>query len=141
MKEQLERLIQQVQETHLVERLVDAKSLQEQVKICEEAKVTAEFVAFKQCYDTNSAEPNTEEESVSTEVKFVCTEDNAVAVVVILIIEGLDDTDIFEDYDMLIDALSAVDGEQAELAGNIADFLAVDLFTSHTLEELLEEFF
>ena len=141
MKEQLERLIQQVQETHLVERLVDAKSLQERVKICEEAKATAEFVAFKQCYDAESSKVDVEEESVIPDGEFDCTSDNAVAIAVILLIENIDDVDMFNDYDMLIDALREADDEQEGLAESIANFLEANLITSHTLEEVLEEFF
>lgn len=141
MKEQLERLIQQVQETQLVERLLDERTLHKQVKICEEAKQTASFVAFMQCYDEIRSKSEFEGKSVVTDEWIECTADNAVAIAIILIIGGLDDTDLFDDYDMFIDALSEVDDELAEVAMDIADFLEVDLFTNHTLEELLEQFF
>ena len=97
MKEQLEKLTQTVKETRLVERLMAANSTDERVKICEEAKKTPEFQEFMDRYgEVVEAQPVDVDYMVSSD-EFTCTKENAVAIAVIFIIEGIDDIDMFDD--------------------------------------------
>ena len=149
MKEQLERLIQQVQETHLIERLVDAKSLQERVKICEEAKKTPEFQEFMDRYgEVVEAQPVDVDYMVSSD-EFTCTKENAVAIAVIFIIEGIDDIDMFDDdgIDEFFYALMNVKGAHKKVAQKIVQLLGTDpgcessFISDFNLNELLERIF
>lgn len=141
MQEHLERLIQQLQETHLVENLMNASSLAERVKICEEARGTAEFEAFEARYNEVMEELDPDNESALSDTDFECTEDNAVAVAMILVIANIDDVNMFDDYDVLIGALMGVNGEQEKTAKSIAYFLSIGMITDYELEEFLEKIF
>ena len=90
MKEHLERMIQYVKETHLVESLMNASSLEERVKICEDARETSEFLDFDAHYVEVMGKLDPDQESLLSGTDFECTEDNAVAVAMVLIITGIE---------------------------------------------------
>lgn len=142
MKEHLERMIQYVKETHLVESLMNASSLEERVKICEDARTTAEFEAFKACYNEAVEElENPDVDALLSCTDFECTKDNAVAVAMILIIAEVDDPDMFEDFEELPGALQRVKGEQSKMAKAIANFLEWHVISENPLVKILEEIF
>lgn len=129
MKEQLEKLIRTVEETQLVKRLMAAKDTAERVKICKEAEKTPEFEAFMERYgEVVENQPVDVDYMVSAD-EFTCTKENAVAVAVIFIIEGIDDVDMFDEcgLDRFFDALENVEGEQKEVAAQILKLLGTDI--------------
>lgn len=141
MKEHLERMIQYVKETHLVESLMNASSLEERVKICEDARETSEFLDFDAHYVEVMGKLDPDQESLLSGTDFECTEDNAVAVAMVLIITGIDDIDMFEDFEEFSGALREVKGGQEKLANAIADFIIQNLISASTYEEVLEGIF
>ena len=59
----------------------------------------------------------------------------------VLIITGIDDIDMFEDFEEFSGALREVKGGQEKLANAIADFIIQNLISASTYEEVLEEIF
>lgn len=149
MKEQLEKLIRTVEETQLVERLMVAKDTAERVKICEEAKKTPEFQEFIKHYrKAVKNQPNYVYYMISAD-EFTCTKENAVAVTVILTIEGINDIDMFDDdgWVLFMDALENVEGTQKEVAQKAFRMLSIEdgcdglCISDFDLDKLLERIF
>lgn len=145
MKEYLERLVQEVQETQLVHRLMNAKNICEKVAICETAKMTRNFQAFIDRYDELYLTLPNSEESILSADEFVCAAENVVAVTTILIISGIDDLDFFDEEgeDFFLNALMDVEGDEEEVAEEMVRYYNdQELTTSDSsLEELLNQFF
>lgn len=145
MKEQLEKLIRTVEETQLVERLMAAKDTAERVKICEEAEKTPEFKAFMKRYGEVAENQPADVDYMVSADEFTCTKENAVAVAVILIIEGINDVDMFDGWglDHFFDALENIEGTQKEVAAKTVKLLDTDdlFITDFDLQGLLERIF
>lgn len=145
MKEHLERILQTVQETQLVERLMAARSLAERIKICNDANGTPEFQEFM-CYEEEAAECMTaDDEGLISTDEFTCDPSNAVEIATVLIVCGIDDMEVFgnEGYWYFIEALKNVEDVRQYVAHELVRFLEEEqhLISECSLEEILAEIF
>ncbi len=143
MKEHLEQLVQTVKDTQLVERLMAASSLEERVAICKEAKETPEFKEFMEHYNEATAGLNLEEKSVFSSKDLICTKDNAVEIGLILIIEGIDDSNMFAGraWSAFIEAFYEIEGTHERIAEHMINFFYSSMVTEYTLEQILKLIF
>ena len=141
MKDYLEKLIRTVEETQLVERLMNAKNTNEGAKIRMDAAETSEFKEFMEHYGEVVGSLPEDVDYIISSDDFVCTAQNVVALATICIIECIDVQDLFdiEGYELFIVALEEVTGAQKWVSEKLLWFFGIYEYRISDFE--LEELF
>lgn len=148
LKEQLEKVIRFVDDSHLIERLMAEKSNAERIKLCNEVGGSKEFEEFNKTYAIEMKKHQQNDEFyVFSENSRIPTPKNATQIALICIIAGIDDCDLFEDWEELESALREVQGEYRRLAKNILKIIGThdgeecSMFSEYEMKNILSIIF
>lgn len=148
MEKQLKELIRTIGETRLIERLMNAGSTEERLRICNEAGGSKEFENFNLEFAKKMEAQKKEDKGyIFEDGTKIVTQENAVQIAFICIISGIDDCDLLEDFNQLACALREVSGPMETLAIQIARIIGdepgedCDMFSDYDLPVLLDMIF
>lgn len=148
LERQVEELVRNLQESKLAERLKKSFNKWDKWEMFDEEreKLKEKLDSFEKEADVAISA----NKSVLDEEEYQVTANNAIEIVLICIMAGIEDYEMLENYYNLTSALSQVKGELHETAKKIADFLEGELeeqdgfegsFSEYNEEDFLEAFF
>lgn len=133
---QLNELVATFKERDTVRKILQAKDVKA-VYEEEKAAVRHELESFKEMMLPFIKES----EYPISDVSEVISPENVVEICFILLMSGVDDDDLTDNYEEIEPILDQVKGEQQEIADRFAEFLYGEFqcFSTYTEEELLKE--
>lgn len=134
MEERLNELIKILKERNTVRKILqakDVKSVYEEEKVAMKEQLES-FYEEMQPYIANVEYP------VSDVSDVVCSE-NIVEIYFILIMTGIDDVELFDDWAVPRFRLEKVDEDLQEISKKISEFVCGDCFSWYSEEELLKK--
>ena len=148
LERQVEELVRNLQESKLAKRLKKSLNKWDKWEMFDEEreKLKEKLDSFEKEADVAISA----NKSVLDEEEYQVTANNAIEIVLICIMTGIEDYEMLENYYNLTSALSQVKGELHETAKKIADFLEGELeeqdgfegsFSEYNEEDFLEAFF
>ncbi len=148
LERQVEELVRNLQESKLAKRLKKSLNKWDKWEMFDEEreKLKEKLDSFEKEADAAISA----NKSVLDEEEYQVTANNAIEIVLICIMAGIEDYEMLENYYNLTSALNQVKGEFHETAKKIADFLEGELegqdgfegsFSEYNEEDFLEVFF
>lgn len=133
---QLNELVATFKERDTVRKILQAKDVKA-VYEEEKAAMSEQLESFN-----NEMQPFIDEgEEPISDVSEVISSENVVEICFILLMSGVDDCDLADNYEEIESILNQIKGEQQEIADRFAEFLYGEFqcFSTYTEEELLKE--